>query len=398
VLWQQVIPVEAPLLVRLTRDRLGVQIFPFLHPEQTEREVNHHVFLLPTMRRRPGSARTLTVFGPHRRAGAQGQLDRRIDELRPLDQSPLGARTRVRNARGGAPVQYDRYARRNAKMKTRPAALSDEIPDLPVPPPTRFWWANQALRWYFAPEYLHLDRVDAKRPTLFVGNHSVFNVFDVMLFTDALYRERGVSLRSLADRAHFKVPLWRDLVVQQGGVLGTRENCAALMRRGENILVFPGGAREVFKRKGEAYHLVWKERFGFVRLAIDHGYTITPYATIGAEESLDILLDASDYLRSPIGRYLKTTGLADRYLRGGEELPPLVRGLGLTPWPRPEKMYFLVGKPIDMANYQGRSDGRTLRRARDRVCRSLKQLIAAAHKHRARDTTVGTVRRLLNRL
>ena len=159
------------------------------------------------------------------------------------------------------------------------------LPKVSAPPPERLRLGMDLLRWYFAPEYLHLERADKRRPTLFVGNHSLYGVLDVLLFSDGLYRERGIVLRSLADRNHFKVPVWRDFVGQTGAVLGTRANCAALMRRGEHILVFPGGAREVFKHKGEAYQLIWKERFGFVQLAIEHGYTITPYATAGAEEA-----------------------------------------------------------------------------------------------------------------
>jgi 1-acyl-sn-glycerol-3-phosphate acyltransferase len=275
----------------------------------------------------------------------------------------------------------------------------DGAPKLRTPPPVKLAWAMRLLRWYYAPECLHLDRVNPKRPTLFVGNHSVFNVFDAMLLGDILYREKGMVLRSLADRAHFVAPLWRDIVVQHGAVLGTRENCAELMRRGEHILVFPGGAREVFKRKGEAYRLIWKERYGFVRLAIEHGYTILPYATAGAEESVDILLDAGDYLRSPLGRLLKASGIADRYLRGGEELPPVIRGIGLTAWPRPEKMYFAFGKPLDMRPCRGRhDDARTLRRVREQVARSLNRQIKEARAYRARDEAPGLARRLLNRL
>ena len=237
------------------------------------------------------------------------------------------------------------------------------------------------------------------RPTLFVGNHSVFGVLDVMLFADGLFRERGVSLRLLADRNHFKFPFWRDLVVLQGAVLGNRANCAALMRRGEHILVFPGGAREVFKHKGEAYRLIWKERYGFVRLAIEHGYTITPYATVGAEDAYDVLLDSSDYMKTPLGRVLKASGLADRYLRGGDEFPPVVRGLGLTVIPRPEKLYFSIGKPIDMARYRGEGDDpAVLRRARERVARAVSRLITELREHRAQDTGPGTLRRLVNRL
>jgi 1-acyl-sn-glycerol-3-phosphate acyltransferase len=277
--------------------------------------------------------------------------------------------------------------------------VNDDLPNLQTPPPVRFRWGNQALRWYFAPQYLHLDRVEATRPTLFVGNHSVFGVLDVMLFADGLYRAHGICLRSLADRNHFKVPVWRDFVVQTGAVLGSRANCAALMRKGEHILVFPGGAREVFKHKGEAYRLIWKERFGFVRLAIEHGYTITPYATVGAEEAFDVLLDSGDYMRTPVGRYLKDTGIAGDYLRGGEEFPPVVRGLGLTMIPRPEKLYFSIGKPIDTVRYRDHAnDPAVLQRVRARVGRSLSQLIAEGRERRAQDTGQGALRRLLNRL
>jgi 1-acyl-sn-glycerol-3-phosphate acyltransferase len=277
--------------------------------------------------------------------------------------------------------------------------MNDELPSLKTPPAVRFRWGNEALRWYFAPEYLHMQRADAKRPTLFVGNHSVYGVLDVMLFADGLYRERGIVLRSLADRNHFKVPMWRDFVIQTGAVLGSRASCAALMRHGEHILVFPGGAREVFKHKGEAYQLIWKERYGFVKLAIEHDYTITPYATVGAEEAFDVLLDSGDYMKTPLGRALKATGIADGYLRGGEEFPPLVRGLGLTPLPRPEKLYFSIGKPIDTARCRGRSsDPVVLRRVRDRVGRSLDQLIAELRAHRAQEAGQGSLRRLMNRL
>jgi 1-acyl-sn-glycerol-3-phosphate acyltransferase len=277
--------------------------------------------------------------------------------------------------------------------------VNDELPNLRMPAPERFRWSNRALRWYFSPQYLHLDRVEAKRPTLFVGNHSVFGVLDVLLFADALYRERGISLRMLADRNHFKIPVWQNFVVQTGAVLGSRANCAALMRRGEHVLVFPGGAREVFKHKGEAYRLIWKERFGFVKLAVEHGYTITPYATVGAEEAFDVLLDSADYMKTPLGRVLKSTGVADRYLRGGEEFPPLVRGLGLSMIPRPEKLYFSLGTPIETSRYRGQvGDPRVLKRVRDRVGRSLTRLIAELREYRAHDTEPGTLRRVLNRL
>ena len=279
------------------------------------------------------------------------------------------------------------------------SAAATRVPRLSVPPPERFRVGNAVLRWYFAPEYLHLERADAARPTLFVGNHSLYGVLDVLLFADGLYRERGICLRSLADRNHFRIPAWRDFVVLTGAVPGTRRNCAELMRRGEHILVFPGGAREVFKHRGEAYRLIWKERYGFVQLAIEHGYPITPYATVGAEEAFDVLLDSRHYMATPLGRYLRRSGLAERYLRGGEEFPPLVRGLGPTVIPRPEKLYFSIGRRIETTAYRGRArDPEVLREVRERVRRSLAGLIAGLRLYRARDARQGRLRRVLNRL
>ena len=100
------------------------------------------------------------------------------------------------------------------------------------------------------------------------------------------------------------------------------------MRAGESILVFPGGGREVFKHKGEKYRLIWKERMGFARLAIEHGYPIVPLAAVGAEECYDILVDSDELLHTPIGPLL------ERIAPRPDEIPPLVRGIGPLPRPR----------------------------------------------------------------
>jgi hypothetical protein len=68
-----------------------------------------------------------------------------------------------------------------------------------------------------------------------------------------LYQHKGVFLRSLGDHIHFKIPLWRNLLWDNGCVAGTPQNCQQLMEAKEHILVFPGGGREVMKNKGEEY-------------------------------------------------------------------------------------------------------------------------------------------------
>jgi 1-acyl-sn-glycerol-3-phosphate acyltransferase len=239
-----------------------------------------------------------------------------------------------------------------AAARAAAAALATFEP----PSPTRLRrWLGAARLWH-RPTFAGLEHVDPSRPSMFVGNHTLFGVIDVPHIICELQRVHGIFPRALGDRAHFAVPVWRELLGAFGCVPGTRENCAALMRARQPVLVFPGGAREVFKRKGEAYRLIWKERIGFVQMAAAHGYRIVPFASVGADEAYDIALDAADLMRSPIGALLHATGVAQRYLRDGEALPPLVRGLGPTLVPKPVRFRFSFGRPIPTSGYRRRTD------------------------------------------
>jgi hypothetical protein len=91
------------------------------------------------------------------------------------------------------------------------------------------------------------------------------------------------------------------------------------------VLVFPGGGREVFRRKSEQYKLFWKNRTGFARMAIRYGYPIVPFAQVGAADAFDILVDANEVMASPLGTLLERSGIAKTFLRGGESIFPIAR-------------------------------------------------------------------------
>jgi 1-acyl-sn-glycerol-3-phosphate acyltransferase len=248
-------------------------------------------------------------------------------------------------------------------------------------------------RWITAPRFDGLEHIPRDRPVMLVGNHTILGALDAPLLLLGLYDHCGMVTRPLGDHLHFGVPLWRDLVASFGVVEGTPENAAALMHAGESLLVFPGGGREVFKRKGQQYRLLWGGRTGFARLAIEHGFPIVPFSAVGAEDVYDIVFDANDLLNGPLG------DLVRRIVPRTDAIPPVVRGIGPTMIPRPERFYFRFAPAIETAPYAGRADDEAVRGAvRDRARQSVADGIAALLEDRERDPERALLARLLGRL
>jgi len=180
---------------------------------------------------------------------------------------------------------------------------------------------------------------------LLVGNHTTLGLFDVPFLVFEIHRRTGVLVRSLGEHQHYRVPVWRGLLTHFGTIDGTRENTRRLLEAREAVLVFPGGGREVARRRGDHYPLVWRERIGFARLALEFGYPIVPFSIIGVDDMWDVVADADDALYAP------ARALAARLDIDPEALWPVVRGLGPTPLPRPQRIYGRIAEPIDGAAF-----------------------------------------------
>ena len=112
-------------------------------------------------------------------------------------------------------------------------------------------------RWMTAPRISGMDHVPVDRPALLAGNHTTLALLDSPLLLLAFHEALGVYPRTVGDHLHFRIPAWRTLVARFGVIDGTPDHVRALVRAGDSIVVFPGGAREVFKRRGEKYTLLW---------------------------------------------------------------------------------------------------------------------------------------------
>lgn len=167
-------------------------------------------------------------------------------------------------------------------------------------------------------------------PALLVGNHGMLG-YESPFFFERLHASSGRMPIGLADRWFFRVPGLRDVLVRLGGCYGSAANGLRALRRGELVVVYPGGAREVFKSEAEKYRCLWERSVGFVRLALATGAPIVPFAAAGVDDTYRVVAR------------LRGSG---RFLMGHTKYDlPIVWGrLGIVPKPVP--FWFRFGDPI----------------------------------------------------
>ena len=198
-----------------------------------------------------------------------------------------------------------------------------------------------------------------------------------------IYLKAGVFPRILADRFHYTVPDWKDMIGKGGGVLGSRESCRALIQAGQSIMAFPVGAREVVKGKGTNYQLLWRERPGFVRMAVENGYTIRPFSAVGADEAMRVLIVGDAIMGSLVGRIIKASELQSAHLTV-RRIPDFAGH-----W----------SDVVDTARFRGRQDDKKLlQRIQKQTANSITSMMKDAMLQRAQDRNdQSLIRRLLQR-
>jgi 1-acyl-sn-glycerol-3-phosphate acyltransferase len=172
---------------------------------------------------------------------------------------------------------------------------------------------TRALRVWYRPRVHGLAAVPVDRPVIYVAKHPrTYLYLEVMLlglltFWDSdrppfrPMEQRGTSLHRL--------PLLSWIRRHVGTIEASEAAGLAALRRGESVLVFPGGARELY---GPADAVDWTGRRGFARLAALAQAPVVPVAIGGA--------DQQHPLRLPLGR------------RRSLWLPPLPLPVGLDYW------------------------------------------------------------------
>lgn len=197
---------------------------------------------------------------------------------------------------------------------------------------------------YFGAEVRGMDRVP-KSPVLLIGNHSGAVVTpDTSAVYAAWYRSRGFDdpLMGLAFDAIFGVPGWQQLMRKIGQMPASMDNAQAALSDGSSVLLYPGGAYEVFRPWKDRNRIVFNGRKGFIRLALKAGVPVVPVVGHGGHETTIVLTRGE--------RFAKLLGLDKMRMDGAPLLLQFPWGIStpLTPGlPLPAKITVQVCEPLD---------------------------------------------------
>jgi len=144
-------------------------------------------------------------------------------------------------------------------------------------------WELQGTIWH-GYEVQGLEHIPTEGPVLIVFYHGALPIDFYYLFAKIwLYRNRRV--RVVADHFVFKIPglgtLLEALEIQPSSFA----TCQKMLEEGHVLAVSPGGVREALFGDHN-YHLIWKERKGFARVAIQAKTAVIPMFTKNCREAV----------------------------------------------------------------------------------------------------------------
>jgi 1-acyl-sn-glycerol-3-phosphate acyltransferase len=194
-----------------------------------------------------------------------------------------------------------------------------------------------------------------------VGCHSGVLPYDAACTLAAIEEHTGRLARAIGDELFGRSKLVEAYLRRRGAIVGKREEAAAVLRRGNILLVFPGGAADMTRPIWrDAYRVLPHKGFahgrgGYIKIALATRTPIVPLAVVGAEEAHVMLGD----------------------------VPPVARLVGvpffpvLAFWfPLPVKLYVRFGKPIHFReNPAAANDQAVVDRLNKHVRRSVQALI-----------------------
>lgn len=246
--------------------------------------------------------------------------------------------------------------------------------------------ANLPMLGWFYRNYFRVTTdgwryVPASGPTLVVGSHNGgMATPDMHMMMYAWFQRFGVERLAYglmhADVLDAPPPFgWLSAAAEKMGALRAEPSMAiAALRRGATVLVYPGGAEDMFRPHYLRHRIFFAGRQGFVKLALREGVPIVPVISVGAHDTLFVL--------GNFQQQLQQLGLLELLSPPQRPLPAFPVYLGL-PWgltvgpvlnfPLPTRIHIRFCPPItfDRSGRAAASDREYVDQCFRKVCEAM---------------------------
>ena len=156
----------------------------------------------------------------------------------------------------------------------------------------RYYFRVQTSGWHHIPPH---DQV------LLVGSHNGgIAAPDMVMMIYDWFRHFGTErpVYGLTHPCVWKAfPLLAHLLTQVGGVIAHPKIAIAALRQGASVLVYPGGAQDVFRLHSLRHKICLAGNQAFIKLALGHNVPIVPVISYGAHDTLIVLADFYQQVR-----------------------------------------------------------------------------------------------------
>lgn len=127
-------------------------------------------------------------------------------------------------------------------------------------------WDSHARFWH-GYEVSGLENLPEKGATLIIYYHGAIPI-DMYYFVARVYLERNRLIYTVGDRFLSKLPGWSVIAEAMKVSPGTIQSCVSILNEGHQLSISPGGVYEA-QFGNEFYELLWRQRLGFAKVAIE---------------------------------------------------------------------------------------------------------------------------------
>lgn len=154
--------------------------------------------------------------------------------------------------------------------------------------------AELAARLYFRVRLTGIERVPARGPVIFVGNHSGgLSTPDTAMVVHAYWSHWGTArpVYALVHPGIFAMPKMARHIARVGGLAATPRMAQAVLEAGASMLIYPGAGDEAYRPHAERHLVKLGNRAAYLRLAMRYGVPIVPVVCHGGHDTLVVIDD-----------------------------------------------------------------------------------------------------------